>query len=61
MLILLRWLFRRGIPVLHSSEIVASFLKLVELWPRSVTLPHFLGRGVWGPYNPVADGNMTCG
>jgi hypothetical protein len=56
MLILLRWLFRRGIPVLHSSEIVASFLKLVELWPRSVTLPHFLGRGVWGPYNPVADG-----
>jgi hypothetical protein len=23
--------------------------------PRSVTLPRFLGRGVWGPINPVAD------
>jgi hypothetical protein len=23
---------------------------------RSATLPRFLGRGVWGPYNPVANG-----
>jgi hypothetical protein len=26
------------------------------LRPRSVTLPRFLGRGVWGPYNPMEDG-----
>jgi hypothetical protein len=23
--------------------------------PRSSTLSRFLGRGVWGPYNPVAN------
>jgi hypothetical protein len=30
-LILLRWLFRRGIPILRFLETVAGFLKLVEL------------------------------
>jgi hypothetical protein len=24
--------------------------------PRDATLPRFLDRGVWGPYNPVANG-----
>jgi hypothetical protein len=24
--------------------------------PRSATLPRFLGRGVWGSYNPVENG-----
>jgi hypothetical protein len=26
------------------------------LRPHSATLPRLLSRGVWGPYNPVADG-----
>jgi hypothetical protein len=29
--IMLRWLFKRGIPILPFSETVAGFLKLVEL------------------------------
>jgi hypothetical protein len=29
--IMLRWLFRRGIPIMPFSETVAGFLKLVEL------------------------------
>jgi hypothetical protein len=46
---MLRWLFRRGIPILPFSETVAGFLKLVELClsPRSATLPCLLGRDVW--------------
>jgi hypothetical protein len=38
-LILLRWLFRWGIPVLRSLETVAGFLKLVELCKGLVVLP----------------------
>jgi hypothetical protein len=39
MLIMLRWLFGRGIPISLSSEIVADFLKLVELCKCLVVLP----------------------
>jgi hypothetical protein len=39
-LILLRWLFRRGIPILRSLETVACFLKLVELCKGLVVLPY---------------------
>jgi hypothetical protein len=38
-LILLRWLFRQGIPALRSLETVAGFLKLVELCKGLVMLP----------------------
>jgi hypothetical protein len=34
-LILLRRLFRRGIPILLSSETIAGFMKLVELLKAS--------------------------
>jgi hypothetical protein len=36
---MLRWLFRRGIPILLSSETVESFLKLVKLCKGLVVLP----------------------
>jgi hypothetical protein len=36
---MLRWLFGRGIPISLSSEIVADFLKLVELCKGLVVLP----------------------
>jgi hypothetical protein len=39
MLILLRWLFRRGIPMLRFLETVAGFLKLVELCKGLVVVP----------------------
>jgi hypothetical protein len=38
-LILLRWLFRRGIPALRSQETVAGFLKLVDLCKGLVLVP----------------------
>jgi hypothetical protein len=38
-LIMLRWLFRWGIPILLSSETVVGFLKLVELCKGLVVLP----------------------
>jgi hypothetical protein len=34
-----RWLFRRVIPILTSSETVAGFLKIVELCKGFVLLP----------------------
>jgi hypothetical protein len=37
--ILLRWLFRQGIPILRFLETVASFLKLVELCKGLVVVP----------------------
>jgi hypothetical protein len=44
--------------MLRSLETIAGFLKLVELCKglEVVPLPRFLGRGVWGPINPVANG-----
>jgi hypothetical protein len=36
---MLRWLFRRGIPISLSSETIAGFLKLVELCKFLVVLP----------------------
>jgi hypothetical protein len=38
-LIMLRWLFGRGIPISLSSETIAGFLKLVELCKVLVVLP----------------------
>jgi hypothetical protein len=38
-LILLRWLFRRGISILRSLKTVAGFLKLVELCKGLVVDP----------------------
>jgi hypothetical protein len=35
---MLRWLFRRGIPISLSSETVAGFLKLVKLSKGLVVL-----------------------
>ena len=57
MLILLRWLFRRGIPMLRSLETVAGFIKLVELCKGLVVLPclAFLVE-VYVIHDPVADG-----
>jgi hypothetical protein len=37
--IMLRWLFRCGIPILPFLEIIAGFLKLVELHKGLVVLP----------------------
>jgi hypothetical protein len=37
--IMLRWLFRRGIPILPFSETVAGILKLVELCKGLIVLP----------------------
>jgi hypothetical protein len=56
-LILLRWLFRRGIPALRSLETVAGFLKLVELCKGLVVLP-YIGSlvEVYGIHDPLADG-----
>jgi hypothetical protein len=34
-----RWLFRRGIRISLSSETVAGFLKLVELYKDLIVLP----------------------
>jgi hypothetical protein len=39
-LILLRWFFRTGIPILRSLETIAGFLKLVELCKGLVVLPY---------------------
>jgi hypothetical protein len=49
--------------MLHSFSICSGFSQTsVTLErPRSDTLPRFLGRGVWGPYNSWQMGNMTCG
>jgi hypothetical protein len=56
-LILLRWLFRQGIPMLRYLETVAGFLKLVELCKDLVMLP-FLASLVemYGIHDPLADG-----
>jgi hypothetical protein len=62
-LILLRWLFRRRIPILRSSETVAGFLKLVELCKGIVVL-HCLASlvEVYGARTtPWQMSNMTCG
>jgi hypothetical protein len=39
---MLRWLFRRGIPILPFSETVAGFLKLVELCKGLVVVPYLV-------------------
>jgi hypothetical protein len=55
-LILLRWLFRWGIPILLSLEIVAGFLKLVELCKGVVVLPYLASLvEVYGIQDPLAD------
>jgi hypothetical protein len=41
-LIMLRWLFRREIPISLFSETVAGFLKLVELCKYLVVLPYLI-------------------
>jgi hypothetical protein len=33
-----------------------NLLSQMAQGPFSLHLPHFLGRGVWGPYNPMANG-----
>jgi hypothetical protein len=56
-LILLRWLFRWGIPMLRSLEIVAVFLKLVKLCKCLVVLPCLASLvEVYGIHDPLADG-----
>jgi hypothetical protein len=56
-LILLRWLFRRGIPTLRSLETVAGFLKLVELCKGLVVLPFLASLvEVYGIHDPLAYG-----
>jgi hypothetical protein len=49
---------RRGIPALELPINYSRFSKArgTLYRPRSGTLPRFLGRGVWGPINPVANG-----
>jgi hypothetical protein len=55
---MLRWLFRRGIPVSPPSRrTVAGFLKLVELCRGFVVLPCLTSSiEVYGIHDPVADG-----
>jgi hypothetical protein len=62
-LILLRWLFRRGIPILRSLETVAGFLKLVEHCKGLVLLPCLASLvEVYGACTtPWQLSNMTCG
>jgi hypothetical protein len=56
-LILLRWLFRKGIPMLRSLEVVAGFLKLVELCKGFVVLPYLASLvEVYVIHDPLADG-----
>jgi hypothetical protein len=56
-LILLQWLFRRGIPMLRSLETVAGFLKLVELCKGLVVLPCLASLvEVYGIHEPLAYG-----
>jgi hypothetical protein len=54
---------RQGIPALRSLEIVAGFLKLVELCKGLVVLPYLASlvevNGVRA--TPGQMGNMTCG
>jgi hypothetical protein len=63
MLILLRWLFRRGIPALRSLKTIAGFLKLVELCKGLVPLPCLASLvEVYAVRStPWQMGNMTCG
>jgi hypothetical protein len=62
MLILLRWLFRRGIPALRSIETIMGFLKLVELCKGLVVLPCLASLvEVYGVRSTLWQmGNMTC-
>jgi hypothetical protein len=56
-LIMLRWLFGSGIPILPFSEIVAGFLKLGELCKGLVVLPCLASLvEVYGIHDPMADG-----
>ena len=55
--IILRWLFRRGIPILRSLENVAGFLKLVKLCKGLVVLPCLVSLvEMYGIHDPLADG-----
>jgi hypothetical protein len=60
--ILLRWLFRWGIPILRFLETVAGFLKLVELCKCLVVVPCLASLvevyGVWS--TPWQMDNTTC-
>jgi hypothetical protein len=62
-LILLRWLFRQGIPMLRSLETAAGFLKLVELCKGLVVVPCLASLvEVYGVQStPWQMGNTTCG
>jgi hypothetical protein len=54
---MLRWLFRRGIPISPFSETIVSFLKLVELCKGLVVLPCLASSvEVYGIHDLVADG-----
>jgi hypothetical protein len=61
--IMLRWIFERGIPILHFSETVAGFLKLVELCKGLVVLPYLVSSiEMNGKVTiPWQMGNTTCG
>jgi hypothetical protein len=54
---------RRGVPALELPRNCSGFSEASGslLRPRSVTLPRFLGRGVWEVAIPWPVGNMTCG
>jgi hypothetical protein len=44
--------------MLPSSRICSGFSRTSGTLerPPSATLPRFLGRGIWGPINPMANG-----
>jgi hypothetical protein len=54
---------RRGVPALELLKNCSQFSEASGTLqrPRSVTLPRFLGRGVWEVVIPWQMGNMTCG
>jgi hypothetical protein len=54
---MLRWLFGRGIPISPFSEIVAGFLKLVELCKGLVVLPCLVSSvEMYEIHDPMANG-----
>jgi hypothetical protein len=55
--IMMRWLFRRGIPILPFLETVEGFLKLVELCKGLIVLPCLVSSvEMYGIHDPVANG-----
>jgi hypothetical protein len=54
--IMLRWLFGQGIPILPFLEIVAGFLKLVELCKGLIVLSCLVSSvEMYGIHDPMAD------